>query len=108
MPGSPRKRARKLGLHVPNAGGRPPKHPRTVAPVADAELTALARAALAEVLGATGKRANAHAKVAAAKAWLEAMRLAGSPSIGELETLTIEELEQRYTAAQAVLRGRVQ
>jgi hypothetical protein len=105
MAGSPRKRARKLGLPLPNAGDRPPQYPRARARAkvlpSDAQLEALAKRTLMQVMEAGEDDKD---RVAAARAMLEARRRAGSPA-DELDKLSDEDLGRLAAQANDVMRA---
>jgi hypothetical protein len=110
MPGSPIKRARRLGLDVPNLGDRRPLHPvraraREAVP-GDLELATIAKGVLLDI-AENGETENA--RVGAARALLEATRPSpgDSPSSTDLERylerLSSEDLSALEQRAERVL-----
>jgi hypothetical protein len=112
MAGSPIKRARRLGLDVPNLGDRQPLHPvraraRETVP-GDPELATIAKGVLLDI-AENGETENA--RVGAARALLEATRPRPGDSASldqkrfsdELERMPAEELAVLEAQAKRVL-----
>lgn len=103
MAGSPRKRARKMGLALPNVGDKPPQWPRARARdlPSDEALARIAKATLLDVMCLDTPFA-ARDRVAAARAILEATRH-DRPATSELEALSDEELKALASQASETL-----
>jgi hypothetical protein len=104
MAGSPRKRARKLGLPLPNAGKSPPRHPRARARArsgplpSDAQLAATAKRTLLAVMQEGFWDRD---RVAAARAILEATKSQPTErdALDHLSTPELDALAAKATAA---------
>lgn len=101
MPGSPIKRARKMGAPVPNIGDRPPMYPSASRPLeSDAELNAIAKRVLRDKAeGALEDRDC----ISAARALAEVTRAQETKVTLGLESLSVEELDKVAEAARKVL-----
>ena len=109
MAGSPRKRARKLGLPLPNAGDKPPRYPRARARAiggplpSDSEIAATAKR---ELLGIMANGFWDRDRVSAARALLEATKQ--PTQVNDLEKLSAAELDALEAQARASLGERMQ
>ena len=115
MAGTPKKRARKMGLPIPNSGDKPPSGKPAMYPRArarrwapadlpsDAELARIAKARLLDVM-ADGEHRDV---TAACRAMLEATRQT-SKAPNDLEAVSDEELQILAAQASATLERTTQ